>query len=949
MRRTILPFLLLLSIAACSNSTFAQVDPGIPDSMLISGGPLVLGKSVPLSFTIKNDETLSAFAAQTKMVTQNTGFARLDSIVYVNRMADPTVLSTRFRFLHVDGVPTDSFAIYAANAGEEHLTAGSTPVFQMYFTGLSLGRMSIRPYLNFTGDVSSVFISGDPSATAVPVAQPAFTVNIIEQAVPPFITSSDTVVRAVAGSTIQVPISYGSSLGLETVATIESVVGVDDNQATPTNLPVILTNGSPIIEWSTLSTETRIWKISLKATDSNNSTSSMSIEVQLVDSPEQLVPFATFAKPSEVSATTLAIGNFDSDTEPELFVTGGYSVVAGAYLFDINESGFENTYSYDLESHKSGARAGYLDSDSHLDVVTTGWGVGYQFEMMIQTYLGEGTAFTSVQEEMQFSFAKSATLGEFTGDSHIDYAIASRNSLVIFESDGDGTFSNPNAISVPDTAISLNSADFNLDGRDDLALGTKRGLKIYRQTGKQTFVPVATYPQDYGSVDLDITNSGSDFNSDGKFDLCIASPSVGGAKSKMMIYYGNGDCTFNQTEIREINGQILATCVGDFNNDTELDIAFVNGSSRYVGIIFGNGNGNFEGEIRYQIPDFNPRLIDCLDYDLDGDLDMIVSAAGGVGDNAFFLLTNENNPPGFSAGQFEVSVEDNAQIAVTAPGGSQLTDVANSIPAASMYKRDLNNNDVLDGYACLGVVESGEYIIKALPKPDQPATSTFSLEYSFGGQQFSLAKDCPMQAAGFEFGVPLDANVIKPQPGSFVSATIGSFQWQGSGQFDFQLATDILFENIVHQQTVSGNNLPFSSDLGYSDTTAYFWRVKPTTESQYGKLYSFSVTGTATDVEDVSGATLPLTFSLAQNYPNPFNPTTRIEFELPRSEKATVRVTNILGETVATLLDEVLAAGRHVVEWRGTDRSGKAVPSGVYFYSLKAGDFSDVRKMVLLK
>ena len=949
MRRTILPLLLLLFIAAGNKSTFAQIDPGVPDSMLISGGPLVFGKSVPLSFTVKNDEALSSVFALTKMVTQDGGFARLDSITFVNRMADPTVLSIRFRYLHVDGVPTDSFALVAYKAGDEDMSVGDSPIFLMFFTGLSIGKMSLEPYLNFTGDVSSVFISGNPSATAVPVAQPAFTVNIIEQAVPPFITSSDTVVRAVAGSTIQVPISYGSSLGLETVATIESIVGVDDSQATPTNLPVILTDGSPIIEWTTLSTETRIWKILLKATDSNNSTSSTSIEVQLVDSPEQLVPFATVAKPSEVSATTLAIGNFDSDTEPELFVTGGYSVVTGAYLFDINESGFENTYLHDLESHKSGARAGYLDSDSRLDVVTTGWGVGYQFEMMIQTYLGEGTAFTTVQEEMQYNLAKSATLGEFTGDSHIDYAIASRNSLIIFESDGDGTFSNPTAISVPDTAISLNSADFNLDGRDDLALGTKRGLRIYRQTGKQTFVPVATYSQDYGSVDLDITNSGSDFNSDGKFDLCIASPSVGGAKSKMMIYYGNGDGTFNQTEIREINGQILATCVGDFNNDTELDIAFVNGSSRYVGIVFGDGNSNFDSEIRYQIPDFNPRLIDCLDYDLDGDLDLIVSAAGSIGDNAFFLLTNENNPPGFSAGQFEVSVEDNAQIAVMAPGGSQLSDVANSIPAASMYKRDLNNNDVLDGYACLGVVESGEYIIKALPKPDQPTTTTFSLEYTLDGKQFSLAKDCPIQAAGFEFGVPLDANAVRPQPGSFVSATIGSFQWQGSGQFNFQLATDILFENIVHQQTVSGNNLPFPDNLGYSDTTAYFWRVKPTTQSEFGKLYSFSVTGTSTDVEDASGSILPLTFSLEQNYPNPFNPTTRIEFELPRSEKATIRVTNVLGETVATLLDEVLTAGRHVVEWRGTDRSGKAVPSGVYFYSLKAGEFSDVRKMILLK
>ncbi|MBK7090355.1 MAG: hypothetical protein IPH59_01325 [bacterium] len=81
MRRTILPLLLLLFVAACSKSAFAQIDPGVPDSILISGGPLVFGKSVPLSFTIKNDEELDGIIVQTKMMTQNGGFAKLDSIV----------------------------------------------------------------------------------------------------------------------------------------------------------------------------------------------------------------------------------------------------------------------------------------------------------------------------------------------------------------------------------------------------------------------------------------------------------------------------------------------------------------------------------------------------------------------------------------------------------------------------------------------------------------------------------------------------------------------------------------------------------------------------------------------------------------------------------------------------------------------------------------------------
>lgn len=265
-----------------------------------------------------------------------------------------------------------------------------------------------------------------------------------------------------------------------------------------------------------------------------------------------------------------------------------------------------------------------------------------------------------------------------------------------------------------------------------------------------------------------------------------------------------------------------------------------------------------------------------------------------------------------------------------------------------MYKRDVDGNETLDSYASLGVVESGEYIVRVAPKPNLPANTPFSLEYSIGGQNFRLAKDCAMRSAGFEFGVPLEADAVAPRPGSFVGAAIGVFKWQGSGQFEFQLASDLAFQNILLSQSVSGNTLPFSSSLGYADTTSYFWRVKPAGSSEYGKVYSFNVVSAATAAENESPI-LPLTYSLEQNYPNPFNPSTRIEFTLARSGYAAVRITNILGETVATLLDEYIAAGNHIVEWQGTNQSGKLVPSGVYFYSLKAGDFSSVRKMVLLK
>jgi hypothetical protein len=83
---------------------------------------------------------------------------------------------------------------------------------------------------------------------------------------------------------------------------------------------------------------------------------------------------------------------------------------------------------------------------------------------------------------------------------------------------------------------------------------------------------------------------------------------------------------------------------------------------------------------------------------------------------------------------------------------------------------------------------------------------------------------------------------------------------------------------------------------------------------------------------------------LYQNYPNPFNPTTTIEFDLPKTSEVTLKVFNILGEEVATLLSASLLSGSHSVEW---DASNLA--SGVYLYRLQAGDFIDTRKMVLMK
>ncbi|MCK4858436.1 MAG: T9SS type A sorting domain-containing protein [candidate division Zixibacteria bacterium] len=93
----------------------------------------------------------------------------------------------------------------------------------------------------------------------------------------------------------------------------------------------------------------------------------------------------------------------------------------------------------------------------------------------------------------------------------------------------------------------------------------------------------------------------------------------------------------------------------------------------------------------------------------------------------------------------------------------------------------------------------------------------------------------------------------------------------------------------------------------------------------------------------------PRFFSLGQNAPNPFNPNTVIEFAVPQSGDVRVEVFNVLGQRVNVLVDDFLDAGRHQVGWDGTDASGRSVSSGIYFYRMTAGEFSDTRKMMLLK
>jgi len=100
--------------------------------------------------------------------------------------------------------------------------------------------------------------------------------------------------------------------------------------------------------------------------------------------------------------------------------------------------------------------------------------------------------------------------------------------------------------------------------------------------------------------------------------------------------------------------------------------------------------------------------------------------------------------------------------------------------------------------------------------------------------------------------------------------------------------------------------------------------------------------GTLSDV--ASDQELPDTYELLQNYPNPFNPETTIEYRLPEVNHVQIEVVDLQGRRVALLVDRIQPAGRHRVSFNAED-----LPSGIYMYQMRAGDFTDVKELILLK
>jgi hypothetical protein len=133
----------------------------------------------------------------------------------------------------------------------------------------------------------------------------------------------------------------------------------------------------------------------------------------------------------------------------------------------------------------------------------------------------------------------------------------------------------------------------------------------------------------------------------------------------------------------------------------------------------------------------------------------------------------------------------------------------------------------------------------------------------------------------------------------------------------------------------------------YASSGRYYLMV----DGYYSATSSYTLTVTGGIAAFASGPEkpLPLEFGLHANWPNPFESKTAIRFDLPDQEEVDLAVYDQSGRKVISLCRKTYAPGSHLIVWDGRDEHGRAIPSGIYFYRIKAGNHIDTRRMVRLK
>ena len=244
--------------------------------------------------------------------------------------------------------------------------------------------------------------------------------------------------------------------------------------------------------------------------------------------------------------------------------------------------------------------SGDINNDHHIDIVVTNSGTN-----TIAVFIGQGNGSFGKQQTYSTgagSHPHSVAINDFNNDSYVDIVVTNydTNSIGVFLGHGNGTFDQQKLMSLGSShPLFVTAADFNKDNRIDIAVvnnGTNT-VSILLGYGNGSFQQQITYFTGYDSLPSSLAVG--DFNNDTHLDIAVAN--YGTNNIGIFLNYGNGTFTNQQIYTTTINSNPSSIALSDFNNDTILDIVVANYGSGSVGIFFGHGNGTFLPQISYLI------------------------------------------------------------------------------------------------------------------------------------------------------------------------------------------------------------------------------------------------------------------------------------------------------------------------------------------------------------
>jgi FlgD Ig-like domain/FG-GAP-like repeat/FG-GAP repeat len=442
-----------------------------------------------------------------------------------------------------------------------------------------------------------------------------------------------------------------------------------------------------------------------------------------------------------------------------------------------------------------------------------------------------------------------------------------------------------------------------------------------------------------------------DFNNDGFQDIAIVEQS--GGYDTVYVYWGTaaGIDTINPLEIPNENryDDYFPVCTGDINNDGKQDL-----------IIAAPGYRHSRGKVYIFL---NPISTSTADYTIIGDSVAAPSGNSGLqlGINCVVADLNDDGYQdlivrGARSGNDLDTVKYDYVNIYWGKGIGQIPDFAHPLQIRRNISYPLFNID--HGLACFDV--NGDGI------PDLLWTtldSTEHIEIHYGGKLFSSSPNLRLNNPGVNNFGWIIANAGDMNGRGYNDIVVGCPEATYTAGFVCVYSGGRNVDT-VYDAAVAVGGIQVASYFGWSVSSVgdidgdglsdiivgapwYTW----TDDGGYWAVF-LGDSAIPTGVKQHS--TIPEEFKLDQNYPNPFNPSTAISYQLSMFSSVTLKIYDVLGREVKTLVDERENAGQHVVHWDGTNQHGRHVTSGVYFYQIsvttKDGKtFVQAKKISLVK